>query len=207
MKLNIKTMQFPFKATLLLYLISCIVVSAESDEFKKTIGMLNSQFKGYVISRKATKDITVTMLEYRNELFDLESYSKQSMLGVRFLIKNDGQIISISPIEFKSQLPSQESVNSEVNRSVRASDFFSRNSLTQKDDVQAYGLLSRWAIATLARQKGVVPNLDLLDEQKVVISKLFNGSVVAPQISVDDKTLNSERIENFAREIIQYVNK
>ena len=200
-------MQFPFKATLLLYLISCIVVSAESDEFKKTIGMLNSQFKGYVISRKATKDITVTMLEYRNELFDLESYSKQSMLGVRFLIKNDGQIISISPIEFKSQLPSQESVNSEVNRSVRASDFFSRNSLTQKDDVQAYGLLSRWAIATLARQKGVVPNLDLLDEQKVVISKLFNGSVVAPQISVDDKTLNSERIENFAREIIQYVNK
>lgn len=111
-------MQFPFKATLLLYLISCIVVSAESDEFKKTIGMLNSQFKGYVISRKATKDITVTMLEYRNELFDLESYSKQSMLGVRFLIKNDGQIISISPIEFKSQLPSQESVNSEVNRSV-----------------------------------------------------------------------------------------
>ena len=200
-------MQFPFKATLLLYLISCIVVSAESDEFKKTVGMLNSQFKGYVISRKATKDITVTMLEYRNELFDLESYSKQSMLGVRFLIKNDGQIISISPIEFKSQLPSQESVNSEVNRSVRASDFFSRNSLTQKDDVQAYGLLSRWAIATLARQKGVVPNLDLLDEQKVVISKLFNGSVVAPQISVDDKTLNSERIENFAREIIQYVNK
>ncbi len=200
-------MQFSFKATLLLYLISCIVVSAESDEFKKTIGMLNSQFKGYVISRKATKDITVTMLEYRNELFDLESYSKQSMLGVRFLIKNDGQIISISPIEFKSQLPSQESVNSEVNRSVRASDFFSRNSLTQKDDVQAYGLLSRWAIATLARQKGVVPNLDLLDEQKVVISKLFNGSVVAPQISVDDKTLNSERIENFAREIIQYVNK
>jgi hypothetical protein len=200
-------MQFPFKATLLLYLISCIVVSAESDEFKKTIGMLNSQFKGYVISRKATKDITVTMLEYRNELFDLESYSKQSMLGVRFLIKNDGQIISISPIEFKSQLPSQESVNSEVNRSLRASDFFSRNSLTQKDDVQAYGLLSRWAIATLARQKGVVPNLDLLDEQKVVISKLFNGSVVAPQISVDDKTLNSERIENFAREIIQYVNK
>ena len=200
-------MQFPFKATLLLYLISCIVVSAESDEFKKTVGMLNSQFKGYVISRKATKDITVTMLEYRNELFDLESYSKQSMLGIRFLIKNDGQIISISPIEFKSQLPSQESVNSEVNRSVRASDFFSRNSLTQKDDVQAYGLLSRWAIATLARQKGVVPNLDLLDEQKVVISKLFNGSVVAPQISVDDKTLNSERIENFAREIIQYVNK
>jgi hypothetical protein len=200
-------MQFPFKSTLLLYLISCIIVSAESDEFKKTIGMLNGQFKGYVISRKATKDITVTMLEYRNEPFDLESYSKQSMLGVRFLIKNNGQILSISPIEFKSQLPSQESVNSEVNRSVRASDFFSRNSLTQKDDVQAYGLLSRWAIATLARQKGVVPNLDLLDEQKVVISKLFNGSVVAPQISVDDKTLNSERIENFAREIIQYVNK
>jgi hypothetical protein len=200
-------MQFPFKSTLLLYLISCIIVSAESDEFKKTIGMLNGQFKGYVISRKATKDITVTMLEYRNEPFDLESYSKQSMLGVRFLIKNNGQILSISPIEFKSQLPSQESVNSEVNRSVRASDFFSRNSLTQKDDLQAYGLLSRWAIATLARQKGIVPNLDLLDEQKAVISKLFNGSVVAPQLSLGDKALNNQRIENFAREIIQYVNK
>jgi hypothetical protein len=204
---NTKVMPFHYKIYCLVYVLSCNLIAADSKEFEKTVGMLNKTFRGYVISREVTKDPSISILDYHQSQFDLESYSKRELLGVRFLVKDTGEIVAVAPLAFKLTLPSQEAVNSEINLSIRASEFFSKHRFVECNDIQAYGLMSRWAIATLARKEDVAPNLNLLDEQKAVVARIFKGALVIPTTDPSDQSTAIKKIENFAKEVIQYVEK
>lgn len=179
-------------------------VSADSEEFGKTVGMLNGQFGGGVMNRKATKVEAISALEYEFGSIDLESYSKQNILGITIAVQQDGRIVLVKPTIFKSVLPLQKTVNSELDSAVKTSEFFSTHSLVQLEEMQAYGLLSRWAIAVLARRDGVPLNFELLDEQKAVINKLFKGSLTVPDVTLLDQLAKIKKIENYAKDIVRF---
>jgi hypothetical protein len=193
-----------FKIGILFYLLSSFGLSKDSPEFEKTIGMINKQFKGYSISRKATKDPCISMLMYESGPFDLDSISKANLLGVIFLIKDSGEILSIIPATYKSSLPSQKIVNFEVDSSVKTSEFFEKHDLDELNELQSYGLLSRWAIAILARDEEKSITFQLSEDQRVKINRLFKGLIEIPKNEVAPGKEKDEKIEKFAKDIIKF---
>ena len=134
----------------------------------------------------------------------MEGYSKQNVLGVTIAVQQDGRIILVKPIKFKTILPSQCDVNSDIDSGIKASEFFSKYSITQLEVVQIYGLLSRWAIAIISRKDSVTLNFDPTNEQSAAINGIFKGKLKAPDLVTLDEQERIKKVENFAREIIRF---
>ena len=198
-------MQYHIKAIVLSVFLGTIFhASADSEAFGITVGMLNKGFRTFIISRDAANNNKISILKYKFPPQGLESDSKQNMLGVAFFVEEDGKIVSIQPMVVQRPLPDQKAVNLSIDSGEKASDFFLRSGLEKLNEIQTYGLLSKWAVAVLSRKNEVRINLDLKNEQKIKILRLFNDKVKIPDLSAINEVAADKSVEIFAKDIIRY---
>ena len=198
-------MQYHSKVILAIALLTSQVANSEgADKFGKTIEMLNKGFKSFVISRENTNRKGVTALVYEFPPQGLESDSKQNLIGVTFFIAENGDIVSIKPEMKKLILPDQKAVTIAVNSGESFSKFLAKNGLEDLQELQAYGLLSKWAVAVLARNDGVRVKFDIDEKLRDKINKLFKGEINIPLVPASGARADDGDIERFAKDVIRY---
>jgi hypothetical protein len=186
-----------------LFLFCSFSMRGHSEGLEKTIGMLNSEFKNFRISRHITSKESIEAFKYEFPLQGLESDSKQNLTGVIFYLKKSGEIVLIQPSVVKYLLPDQKAVNDAVNSNQKASEFFTNHQIENLSDIQVYGLLSKWASAVLSRKDEAIPDLDLTKAQNEKILNALNRRIKLPLLN-DEKTQgNVVKIERFAKEVLQ----
>ena len=202
---NTKIMQYHTKVILAIVLLTSQAGTSEgTDKFGKTIEMLNKGFKTFVISRENTNKKEITALVYMFPPQGLESDSKQNLIGVTFFIAENGDIVSIKPDVAKHILPDQKEVSIAINSGVSFSEFLAKNGLEDLRGIQAYGLLTKWAVAVLARNDGVRLKFNMDDKLRDNINKLFKGEINIPLVPACGARTDDMEIERFAKDVIRY---
>lgn len=186
-----------------LFLFCSFSIRGNSEGLDQTIGMINSGFKTFRISRHITSKDSIEAFKYEFPLQGLESDAKQNLTGITFFLKESGEIVSIQPIVAKHLLPDQKVVNDAINSNQEASEFFTNHQLENLSDIQVYGLLSKWAAAVLSRKEGSIPDLNLTKTQSEKIFKSLSGRLQLPLLDDKKTQENVERIERFAKEVLQ----
>lgn len=186
-------------------LISSCHLFGESDPADKTLGMLNKTFKGYAISNGETKVPDVTITNYEFPVQGFEADSRQNIRGVAFAIRKNGEIMAVVPISPHRILPDQHPINVAIDSGETVSKILTENDFEKLDQFQAYGLLSKAAIAILVRAENATVKLELSDSQKVGIESLFESKIKVPTlIPSDGDEANLKKIQVFAKAIIKY---
>jgi hypothetical protein len=72
------------------------------------------------------------------------------------------------------------------------------------NEIQAYGLLSKWAIAVLARNSLTKVNFELTEPQIKRINRLFEGKLKVPETKATNDPELTTIVEEYAKKIIQF---
>lgn len=202
--LNISIMQFHFNLVVLATLFFSSVLHGQSESQEKTIGILNKSFRTFLVSREHANIDGIDQFNYEFPLQGLETDSKQHLKGIAFYLDKKGKIVLARPISSPALLPDQKTLNSAINSGESASKIFSVYKIEDLNEIQTYGLLSKWAIAVLARDRSIKVSMNLSVSQKNKINKLFDGNLKITETESISELEIIAMAEDYAKKIIQY---
>lgn len=185
----------PFKALVVL----SMIMPAGADKVDLT-GRLSEEFKGFSISLVEGEEVAAKAFLYEFPNNTLEVLSKQNLIGVIVLFKDDGSILSVKPKVAEVRLPDQVEVNKFVDAEKPMSELLQLSKFDAMDPIQTFGLLTKWATSVLSANDDVELNLNLSEGQTEIIVKLLSGNIEWPENPSD---LPREKIKALAMKIVR----